>query len=290
MAPRSRLSIAKADILDALEQTDQTVFSRAELDGLFSENRDFWRLAKRTSVIQLIQFLEKSAGLKSHVLKFPQSLTRYSLGEAKTFEIIQSINQNGYFSHYTAMGLHGLTEQLSKSIYFNIEQRLRPGGGELSQAGINRAFASKCRNTNNVATFRGYTVYSLNGGNTDQLGVVTRTTVDKVEVRTTNLERTLIDIVVRPIYSGGVSEVAKAFSEASSRVSVNRICAYLRKIGYTYPFHQSIGFYLERTGKCSKSQLEQLEQFPIAHDFMLDYQMSDTEYVKRWRLLVPKGF
>ena len=289
MAPRSRLSIAKADILDAIEKTGKLVFSRAELDDLFSANRDFWRLAQKTSVIQFIQFLVKSSNLQPQVLKFPRPVTRYSFGDADTFEIVQSVHPSGYFSHYTAMSLHGLTEQIPKSIYFNIEQKLRPGGGQLSQAGINRSFASKCRTTNNVASFRGYTVYSLNGGNTDQLGVITRSADNKVQVRTTNLERTLIDIVVRPIYSGGVAEVAKAFSEAASRVSVNRICAYLREIGYTYPFHQSIGFYLERTGKYSESQLNQLEQFPIEFDFMLDYQMSNPEYVKRWRLYVPKG-
>lgn len=290
MAPRTRLSIAKADILAALAKSKRNAFSKGELEELLSENRAFWRLAKKTTVIQFIQFLEKNANLQSHRLKFPRPITRYSLGDIGPFEIVQSINQDGYFSHYSAISFHGLTEQIPKAIYFNIEQSLRPGGGKLTQAGINRSFATECRTTNNLATFRQYTIYLLNGGNTDQLGVVERPLKEKSTIRTTDLERTLIDIVVRPVYSGGIAEVAKAYAEAADRVSVNRLCAYLRQIGYTYPYHQSIGYYLERSGKYKPSQISQLEEFEIEFDFMLDYKMRETDYVRRWRLHVPKGF
>ena len=218
------------------------------------------------------------------------------MGDTGLFELVQSIDEKGYFSHYTAISFHGLTEQIPKAIYFNIEQRLRPGGGELTQAGINRSFATECRTTNNVATFSEYTIHLLNGGNTDQLGVIEKTiggnstigTTNLSTIRTTNLERTLIDIAVRAVYSGGIAEVAKAFSEAAGRFSINRLCAYLRQIGYTYPYHQSIGYYLERSGKYTPSR--QLEEFKIEFDFKLDYKMKETEYIKKWRLHVPKGF
>lgn len=290
MAPRTRLSIAKADILDALAKSQKKVFSKGELEELLSENRVFWRLAQKTTVLQFVQFLEKNANLKPHILGFPRPITRYSLGDIGPFELVQSIDERGYFSHYTAMGFHGLTEQLPMAIYFNIEQSLRPGRGELTQVGIDRSFATVCRTTNNIATFRQHTIHLLNGGNTDQLGVVEKTIGDKATIRITNLERTLIDIVVRAVYSGGIAEVAKAFAEASDRVSINRLCAYLRQIGYTYPYHQSIGYYLERSGKYKPTQISQLEEFAIEFDFKLDYKMKETEYVKKWRLHIPKGF
>ncbi|MEZ6141246.1 MAG: type IV toxin-antitoxin system AbiEi family antitoxin [Zavarzinella sp.] len=290
MAPRTRLTIAKADILAALAKTQKYAFSRADLEELLAENRSFWRLAQKTTVNQFVQFLQKNANLQSHIFQFPRPVVRYTLGEIGHFALIQSINQDGYYSHYTAMHFHGLTEQIPKSIYFNIEQNLRPGGGELTQAGINRSFATACRTTNNIASFREYTVYLLNGGNTDQLGVVEKVSNEGTTLRMTNLERTLIDITVRPVYSGGIAEVAKAFAEASDRVSINRLCAYLRKIAYTYPYHQSIGYYLERSGNYTKSQISQLEEFNIEFNFMLDYQMTATEYVEKWRLFIPKGF
>ncbi len=290
MAPRTRLSIAKADILAALAKTQKKAFSKSELEELLSENRAFWRLAQKTTVTQFVQFLEKTANLQSHRLKFPRPITQYSMGDIGPFEIVQSIDEEGYFSHYTAMSFHGLTEQLPKAIYFNIEQSLRPGGGELTQAGINRSFATECRTTNNIASFREHTIHLLNGGNTDQLGVIEKTIGDNSTIRTTNLERTLIDITVRAVYSGGIAEVAKAYSEAAGQVSINRLCAYLRQIGYTYPYHQSIGYYLERCGKYTQSQIRQLEEFKIEFDFKLDYKMKETEYVEKWRLYIPKGF
>lgn len=293
MAPRSRLSIAKVDILNALnalKKQGKIAFARSELDELLSNQREFWQLAKKTTVNQFIKFLEGSAGLQLHTFKFPRPTCRYSLGPATTLELVQSLSPNGYFSHYTAMSLHGLTEQIPKTIYFNTEQRLRPGGGELTQAGINRAFAMKCRVTNNVSTFREQTICMLNGGNTDDLGVVPHTTAEGAKIRVTNIERTLIDIVVRPIYSGGISEVAKAYSNASGLVSVNKLAAYLRDIGYTYPYHQAVGYYLDRSRKYTDSQLSLIQQFEMKFDFMLDYQMKDKEFVEKWRLFVPKGF
>ena len=36
--------------------------------------------------------------------------------------------------------------------------------------------------------------------------------------------------------------------------------------------------------------MRQLEEFKIEFDFKLDYKMKETEYIKKWRLHVPKGF
>ncbi len=129
--------------------------------------------------------------------------------------------------------------------------------------------------------------------NTNQLAVVDQEVnydaSGPVRVRLTNLERTLIDISVRPIYAGGVAEVLKAFELAKDRVSVNRMAAILQKLGYVYPYHQAIGFYLDRAGY-DQSSVELMQRFPMDFDFYLDYKMGKTDYVKKWRLHIPKGF
>jgi hypothetical protein len=37
-------------------------------------------------------------------------------------------------------------------------------------------------------------------------------------------------------------------------------------------------------------QVELLARLPMEFDFYLSYQMKNTDYSKRWRLYIPKGF
>ena len=58
----------------------------------------------------------------------------------------------------------------------------------------------------------------------------------------------------------------------------------------TYQYmHRLIGYYAERAGYKS-SQLDLLKRLPMEHDFFLSHAMTDTSYVKLWRLFVPNGF
>lgn len=61
----------------------------------------------------------------------------------------------------------------------------------------------------------------------------------------------------------------------------------LEQLKYTYPYHQAIGFYLERAGYPAAS-LEPLRAWPMEFDFHLANKMGRTSYVKAWRLHVPK--
>ena len=111
----------------------------------------------------------------------------------------------------------------------------------------------------------------------------------EIQVRLTNLERTLIDITVRPVYAGGVFEVAKAFELAKEQVSVNKLVAMLNKLDFAYPYHQAIGYYLERAAY-KASQLDLIRRLPIQHDFYLAHDMGETRYENSWRLHIPNGF
>jgi predicted transcriptional regulator of viral defense system len=230
--------------------------------------------------------------LRQVKLPFPnRTQLRYTWGDVSLFDLLESLNSDAYFCHYTAVRLHGFTEQIPKTIYLNVEQKMRGGGGELTQEAIDRAFRSKCRTSKNFVDYKGRRIYMLNGRNTKSLGVVEIETDDTSgPLRVTDVERTLIDATVRPVYSGGVHEVAKAFKEAAGQFSVNKLAAYLRKLNYTYPYHQSIGYYLDHAGTYRASQIELLRQFPMEYDFYLTYQMDEPEYVAQWRLFVPKGF
>lgn len=291
MPPRSRLSIAKRDIVRAFDEHQQRVFAWADIEQMLASNRSFWRLAQATTGNEFLDYLLKNTQLAVHKFELPHRPTnRYSWGDVSTFELVQSLREKGYFTHYTAIHLHGLTDQIPKTIYLNSEQKATGGGGQLSQGNIDRAFKRKPRVSKNLTTFGEQRVCLLNGQNTGLLGVVGMELEGGLELRVTNIERTLIDATVRPVYSGGVFEVAQAFSAAYGHFSTNKLVSYLRKLNYTYPYHQAIGFYLERTGKYSDSQIALLRRFEMEYDFYLAHDVKDVDYVKSWRLFVPKGF
>ena len=99
----------------------------------------------------------------------------------------------------------------------------------------------------------------------------------------------MIDVVVRPFYAGGVFEVAKAFENAKTKLSVNAMQAMLKRMAFGYPYHQAIGYYLERA-EYKPTVVELFRRLPMERDFYLTHNMGKTAYNSRWRLFVPEGF
>jgi len=104
----------------------------------------------------------------------------------------------------------------------------------------------------------------------------------------TMVERTLIDVAVRPVYAGGPAEVLRVYRNARDIVSVELLAATLDRLEYIYPYEQAIGFYLERAGY-PEPELKRLERTPFKFDFYLTNQIKKRAYSERWRLFYPEG-
>jgi predicted transcriptional regulator of viral defense system len=240
----------------------------------------------------VVNYLWEKGKLREYKFKFPaRSETRYILGEISAFEIAQSLKPNSYLAHEAAMYLNGLTENYPKTIYLNVEQAKyhTRNRGDLNQAGIDRAFKSRVRVSNEVAECNGIKVCVTHGQKCDRLGVVTIKGPRNENLSVTDAERTLVDITVRPIYAGGTKNVLKAYEKAKNLISVKRLVKILEQMDYVYPFHQAIGFYLERSGVYSKEEIQLLKEIPMNYDFYLDYKMNEPKYSKNWRLYYPKN-
>ena len=287
----SRIRKAIGLVETQLDRNGVLVYTPNGVKTLLRENRDNWHFPESMTVKKFIAMLTENSRLREVKIDLPnRAEIRFAWNSPTTMEIVQSLSPQGYFSHYSAIFLHGLTTQIPKSMYFNIEQPKRGGGGSLTQSAIDRVFRGKGRVTNNVTSLNGYSLHVINGGNTDRLGVIEFSSSEGRSLRVTNVERTLIDAAVRPQYTGGIHEVAGAFAAAHDKLSVNRILAYLRKLNFTYPYHQAVGFYLQRTGHFSAQQLDMFKEMEMSFDFYLTYGMKETEYIPEWRLFVPKGF
>jgi predicted transcriptional regulator of viral defense system len=292
MPKQSRLSLAKADIFLHLDDASEKIYSETTLNRLLSEARDEWGLPESTRVSDFISFLERQGKLKTLELtsaEYSRSIKRYSWGKASPLELALSIKSRGYLCHSTAMTLHGLMKLPLKTIYLNSEQSDKSqDASSLNQRGIDLAFKGRQRRSKLIYRYADISVVMVSGKNTDRLGVEELAVPGSASLQVTNLERTLIDIVVRSAYAGGISNVVKAYRAAKDRISIDRLVSTLETLDYVYPYHQAIGFLMQKTGYPEKS-FNKLRAKGLNYDFYLTHEMKEPAYSKEWRLYHPKG-
>jgi hypothetical protein len=285
---------AQTTLASLLDQSPHKVFGRRDLAAIVRTAARKGGLTSPPKVADFIAVMEPR-GLARVVLRPPQdvgsgrALVRYVWGPVSVYSLGLSMRPGAYLSHASAVFLHGLSNQIPKTVYVNKEQTAKPPPAQgLTQAGIDRAFANSQRSSTYVFTYEGYRFVLLSGKFTNRLEVSEVRGPQGEPVDATKLERTLIDIAVRPAYAGGVFEVAKAYRAAKGRVSVNTLVATLKQLGYVYPYHQAVGFYLQRAG-FEPAKLEKLRQLGLEYDFYLSHKMGPAAYSPEWRLHYPEG-
>jgi predicted transcriptional regulator of viral defense system len=290
----SRIKVAKPDIEEYFDKLPHKVFLKKDLGKILAENRKFWRLTQTISTEKFVALLLEVTKLKEISLVSPnynKTLSRYVWGDdVSVYQIALTIKPRSYFSHYTATFLHNLTQQIPKTIYLNTEQSKKPSKqSHLEQNRIDMAFQGKDRVSQYIFNYENWKICCISGKNTGNLGVEDLEVSKGDILPVTNIERTLVDISVRPVYSGGLFEVLNAFKEAKGKFSANKLLAMLKKINYIYPYHQVIGFYMDKAGY-DDAILNLVHKMEMKYDFYLDYGMKETDYSKEWRLFFPKNF
>jgi hypothetical protein len=294
MPRQSTLKIAKSPIAAFFEKGPKTVYKPTDLREILTAHRNEWRLAPSTSESAFLQFLQSELGFRRVEIGGTTTappIARYLHGDHPSpYEVALSLRINSYLSHGTAVFLHGLTEDEPVTIYLNQEQTPKPPPkGNLTQEGINRAFASNQRQSSLVLTYLDWRIVVISGKNSGRLEVSSMPGPQGESLDTTKVERTLIDIAVRPTYAGGVYKVLEAYKTARQRISLPVLVATLRKLDYVYPYHQAIGFYMTKAGY-EPAQYERLLKLGLNYDFYLAHGLRDVVYDRQWRLFYPKGF
>lgn len=305
----------KKDTYNFIKYSDEIV-ERAQ--------REFSNILNRASIIQIIGEMKNERKLKSTATlsKFKDIIieqlglfqpikiineykediiTRYvaTYTHVSHYEIALSLLSKSFLSHYSALYVNDLTLNQPKDIYINKEQSSKNSysneNTSISQDRIDYAFSKKMRRTNMIYSFTynntSYKVHVLNSKNTNNTGIVTKKVMGfSSPVRTTNIERTLIDTTVRPGYSGGPLEILEAFSRSKDMIDLQKLWNYLNQFSYSYPYYKSIAFYLKHTGYKYQEELQRLYSTDSRNilTFYLDYQMIEPLKDDELNIFYPK--
>ena len=269
------------------------VYRKEDLGSLLEEFRDEGKVAIKTSVDEFAAFLQERGVLREIRVRKPIGgyLRRYYWGELSPYRLGLTIRPRSYLSHGTAVLIHGLNEQLPRVVYVNQEQSSKgEAAGPLLQQNVDRAFGHPQRTSKYSFQVEGHDLSFtlLSGKNTKNYGVESRGDPLGCEIRVTGLERTLIDIVVRPAYAGGVAQVLESFVSARGRVTGKGLVATLRRLNHFYPYHQALGFYMSRAG-FDPEELDVLNAIPRSIRFYLTHAMRRMQYDDDWMIYYPMG-
>ncbi|MBK7969358.1 MAG: hypothetical protein IPK08_10685 [Bacteroidetes bacterium] len=287
MGNKSRFYIAESNIKAFFKESVRKVYSYEQLGEILEQKRNQWNLPITMNTEKFIEKITSSNTLKKEEFFFSGSLSnkiRYVDSASSIFQLAVSLINKSYLSHFTAAFIHGLTNQIPKTIYITFEQSKKNQiERQLEQERIDIAFSKAQRKSETIAIYEDYTLVIHNGMYSHRAGIYV---LDDISV--TNIERTLIDITVRPAYAGGVDSVLDIYKHSSNIISINKLIAILEKINFIYPYHQAIGFYLERAG-IATSRLNDLMKKPKPYRFYLNYEMKEMEFDKTWNIFSPKG-
>ncbi|MEW5819721.1 MAG: hypothetical protein AB1782_05985 [Cyanobacteriota bacterium] len=294
MNPYKQKIIKNLDnIKELLQSFNKDYYTLQDLTELYQKCIELKYVYKNTPTNTFNKVLNENNLLtKKFQLKFfNKNFTRFFKAPPDVYELALSIDPQAYLSHYTAVFLHNLTNNIPKDVFVN-KEHLKPlktiQKMPLEQKNLDKAFYSPARITQNLTTYKTNTINIINGKYTNNTGVIKKRFNDQT-LKVTNIERTLIDITVSPQYCGGTYEVLNTYKKAKGIVKPNKLLIMLNELDFIYPYHQAIGFFMEKAGY-KESDLNIFEAPGIQYRFFVQRELryNDRKFSERWNLYYPE--
>lgn len=143
------------------------------------------------------------------------------------YEIGLALTSPSAIAFLSAMHYHKLTDQTSRIIYV---------------LGVLNATKKASSSSYRIDGVR----YRIVRTNKENFFGIERVNIGEARVVITDLERTLIDGIIRPKFCGGIREVLHAYSVAFDRINIDKIISYAQKISDATC--KRLGYILSRLG------------------------------------------
>lgn len=211
-------------------------------------------------------------------------------------EIAMAFYKDGYICFGTALYWNEITGQVPSHYYVARERKVKSQiahSMEIDDYYLQDQFMKPPVETSSFATHEGYKFLLIDRNPTGNLGVISRKispTQQKIAIRYTNLERTLLDCAIFPNRAGGIKNVVECYLESKRRLSIDKMINYYKKLDLTYPYWQRIGLILEKTNTANKAR-KWRDSFGIPQlGFYIDRMFkSNWKFDESWKVSFPPG-
>ena len=221
-------------------------------------------------------------------------LLTFNSSKIQIIDILAAFHPQYYISHFSAVYLHELTDHRPEEYFLSkeIAGRIPVHSKEKIQERIRQTFLKAPRKTSKYLTYKKTKIILLEKQDLGKIGVETKSLkIDrtrKVNISFTSLERTLIDSIISPHYSGGIKTVIIAFSKA--HIDTDKLYKIYKAYSPFYPYWQSIGFLFQRLNKtlAYKKWVKYFSSPKIT--VYLDKNFNENwAYDPKWKIYYPKG-
>jgi hypothetical protein len=278
--------------------SNQRAFTGEQLRHILHQHREdlgipvslrrpgFAEALQKSGLLKRIEVLPEQRKKKDGPASY-KPFVRYVWPDITASQVALSLRPGSHFSHGTAAHLHGLMAEPAKAIYVNKEQSPKPAyGSELTQGAIDISLRNPPRASNYIYMFDGERIVLVSGKSTGNYEVVDALDKSGFPIRYTSLERTLVDIAVRPVYAGGIASVLSAYRAAGRRASVEKLVDVIKRLEHAYPYHQAVGYYLQHVGFAAH-ELTALKGLGLKFNFYLANDIKNAVLDPEWRIYVP---
>ncbi len=260
-------------------------------------------ITRYRSISSFIRYLKNEKIIKPYTLiaKNKKHITLYSsrtINKLTPYELAKAMFPEGYFCNLSSIYHHSLTNQVPNSIYIcheTISANRNVYTEPISNNPIRGAFIKPHRYTNYVFDFNQHKIIVIDRVKNSDYGVVeihSSKAIAPKNSRITCIERALIDAVVSPHYNGGISSVYAFFKNthnAHKKLAITKLIDIYKKLGYIYPYSQSIGFLFDKAGM-TKHASAIYAAFPPVSTFFVDHNAKTSwNYDEKWKLYYPVG-
>lgn len=246
-------------VLKKIAETGLRIFSTDVLRGITQELglKDTYlpQLIHRYSFEGVVRKLHKG------VYALPQDLMAGP--PLSEFEIACHLATPSALCCWSAFVIHGLTDQVLNHIYV-----MAPYG--------RKHFSSKTSFEIERTTYK-----IINVSPQSFFGTEIRW-ITEAPITVTDLERTLLEGLIRPEYCGGFREVMEAYGQAKERLNQNKLIDYGKKISLSVL--KRIGWVLEEIGIHNEG-IEDLQRLPCTSCYKVDVSSpSSGKWNARWNM------